>query len=168
MKSETQHFFNLPINEKNKFRQHAADVEGYGQAFVVSDEQTLDWADIFFTTTLPTHSRKPHLIPSLPASFRDAIDIYAAQLNNLAMKILHLMAKALGMKSEEMEALFEEGMQLMRMNYYPPCPQPELVAGLCPHSDAVGLTILLQVGVKTSSNKLNIILCSNLFDLMIY
>ena len=33
----------------------------------------------------------------------------------------------------------------MRMNYYPPCPQPEQVIGLTPHSDAVGLTILLQI-----------------------
>ncbi|KAK7324483.1 hypothetical protein VNO77_28059 [Canavalia gladiata] len=31
------------------------------------------------------------------------------------------------------------------MNYYPPCPQPEKVIGLTPHSDGVGLTILLQV-----------------------
>ena len=31
------------------------------------------------------------------------------------------------------------------MNYYPPCPQPELVVGLPPHSAAVGLTILLQL-----------------------
>ena len=31
------------------------------------------------------------------------------------------------------------------MNYYPPCPQPESVIGLSPHSDAVGLTILLQI-----------------------
>ncbi|KAL2331278.1 hypothetical protein Fmac_018859 [Flemingia macrophylla] len=31
------------------------------------------------------------------------------------------------------------------MNYYPPSPQPEKVIGLTPHSDGVGLTILLQV-----------------------
>jgi len=31
------------------------------------------------------------------------------------------------------------------MNYYPPCPQPELVIGLNGHSNAVGLTILLQL-----------------------
>ncbi|CDP21600.1 unnamed protein product [Coffea canephora] len=55
------------------------------------------------------------------------------------------MTKALGMKLEDMTMLFEDGMQTMRMNYYPPCPQPELVMGLCPHSDADGLTILLQV-----------------------
>ncbi|KAK6229221.1 hypothetical protein SCA6_018172 [Theobroma cacao] len=33
----------------------------------------------------------------------------------------------------------------MRMNYYPPCGEPEQVIGLTPHSDATGLTILLQV-----------------------
>lgn len=44
-----------------------------------------------------------------------------------------------------MITLFKEGMQAMRMNYYPPCPQPEQVIGLTPHSDAVGITILLQL-----------------------
>ena len=61
------------------------------------------------------------------------------------MKILIQMTKGLGMKLEDMTVLFEEGMQSMRMNYYPPCPQPELVIGARPHSDSIGLTILLQV-----------------------
>ncbi|PON84991.1 Oxoglutarate/iron-dependent dioxygenase [Trema orientale] len=30
------------------------------------------------------------------------------------------------------------------MNYYPPCPQLDLVISLNPHSDATGLTILLS------------------------
>uniref|UniRef100_A0A803MV82 Fe2OG dioxygenase domain-containing protein n=1 Tax=Chenopodium quinoa TaxID=63459 RepID=A0A803MV82_CHEQI len=34
----------------------------------------------------------------------------------------------------------------MRMNYYPPCPQPDKVIGLTPHSDSISLiTILLEV-----------------------
>ena len=61
------------------------------------------------------------------------------------MKILELMAKALGMEHNDMRSLFEEGFQGMRMNYYPPCPQPKLAIGLNAHSDAAGLTILLQV-----------------------
>jgi isopenicillin N synthase-like dioxygenase len=61
------------------------------------------------------------------------------------MKILKLMAKALGMEYNYMKNLFEDGRQSIRMNYYPPCPQPELVIGLNPHSDATGLTILLQL-----------------------
>ncbi|KEH17541.1 putative codeine 3-O-demethylase [Medicago truncatula] len=31
------------------------------------------------------------------------------------------------------------------MNYYPPCPQPDQVIGLNPHSDGSALTILLQL-----------------------
>ncbi|KAH1144612.1 hypothetical protein GLYMA_12G235200v4 [Glycine max] len=45
----------------------------------------------------------------------------------------------------EIRELFEDGIQLMRMNYYyPPCPEPEKVIGLTPHSDGIGLAILLQ------------------------
>lgn len=55
------------------------------------------------------------------------------------------MGKALKMEETEMRELFKDGMQSMRMNYYPPCPQPEKVIGLTPHSDGAGLTILLQV-----------------------
>ncbi|XP_011085299.1 protein SRG1-like [Sesamum indicum] len=145
MKLQVQEFFNLPIEEKRKFRQEEGDLQGYGQAFVVSEEQKLDWADLFYIVTSPTYLRKPHLILKLPSTFRDAIEEYASELKILAMKILKLMAKALDMKVEEMETLFAEGMQSMRMNYYPPCPQPELVTGLYPHTDAAGITILLQL-----------------------
>ncbi|CAL9215290.1 unnamed protein product [Arabidopsis halleri] len=49
-------------------------------------------------------------------------------------------------QTKEIEEIFgDDMMQSMRMNYYPPCPQPNQVTGLTPHSDAVGLTILLQV-----------------------
>ncbi|KAK6124136.1 hypothetical protein DH2020_042109 [Rehmannia glutinosa] len=70
MKLEIQEFFNLPLEEKNKYYQETGDIEGYGQAFVISEEQKLDWADMFYIVTLPTHLRKPHLIPKLPAKFR--------------------------------------------------------------------------------------------------
>ncbi|KAG5517111.1 hypothetical protein RHGRI_037762 [Rhododendron griersonianum] len=45
------------------------------------------------------------------------------------------------MKTEEMRDLFKDRRQAMRMNYYPPCPQPEKVIGLTPHSGSVDLTI---------------------------
>ncbi|KAI3909849.1 hypothetical protein MKX01_014535 [Papaver californicum] len=49
------------------------------------------------------------------------------------------------METKVMADLFEGGIHTMRMNYYPPFPQPEHVIGLTPHSDAGGLTILLQL-----------------------
>ncbi|XP_022717387.1 protein SRG1-like [Durio zibethinus] len=145
VKTETQDFFDLPVEEKKKYWQYPGEVEGFGQAFVVSDEQKLDWGDMFFLTTLPVQSRKPHLFPKLPLPFRDTLNQYSMELEKLAMAILVQIAKAVNMKVEEMREFFEGGWQSMRMNYYPPCGEPEQVIGIAPHSDASGLTILLQV-----------------------
>ncbi|KAJ4830628.1 Protein srg1 [Turnera subulata] len=145
VKKSVQDFFNLPMEEKQKFWQRPGEVEGFGQAFVVSEEQKLDWGDIFFLTTYPVHERKPHLFPKLPLPFRENLDAYSTELHGLAMTILLLMGKALNIGEEEMREYFEGGFQSMRMNYYPPCPQPEKVIGLTPHSDAVALTLLLQL-----------------------
>ncbi|WRX27232.1 Oxoglutarate/iron-dependent dioxygenase - like 10 [Theobroma cacao] len=120
VKKGIQGLFNLPMEEKKKLWQREGDLEGFGQAFVVSEEQKLDWGDI------------------------DDIEAYSAELRDLALKILAFQAKALGMDPNDL-SIFEEGWQAFRMNYYPPCPQPELAIGLSPHSDAVGITILLQI-----------------------
>ncbi|RDX96309.1 Protein SRG1, partial [Mucuna pruriens] len=145
VKLEVQNFFNLPMSEKKKFWQSPQHIEGFGQAFIVSEDQKLDWADMFFMTTLPTHSRMPHLFPQLPLPFRDTLELYSQELKNLSMVIIAHLEKALKVEEMELRKLFEELRQSMRMNYYPPCPQPEKVIGITPHSDGVGLTILLQV-----------------------
>ncbi|CAN1189331.1 Protein SRG1 [Linum perenne] len=78
--------------------------------------------------------------------FRDTLEMYSLEVKNLAAKVLTQMAKALQMKPEEMRVIFSGNIrQTMRTNYYPPCPQPNKVIGLTPHSDGTGLTILLQV-----------------------
>ncbi|GLT62259.1 hypothetical protein SLA2020_349090 [Shorea laevis] len=145
VKKEVQDFFNLPIEEKKKYWQYPGELEGFGQAFVFSEEQKLDWADLFFLFTQPVHFRKPHLFPKLPPPFREALELYSLELKNLAMAIFKKMEKALDMETREMDEFFGESFQAMRMNYYPPCPQPDKVIGLTPHSDSTGLTILLQV-----------------------
>ncbi|KAJ1430562.1 Oxoglutarate/iron-dependent dioxygenase [Sesbania bispinosa] len=65
-------------------------------------------------------------------------------MKKLAMQIFEFMANALKVDTKEMTGLFATGIQATRLNYYPACPQPELVLGLNPHSDGGGLTILLQ------------------------
>ncbi|XVF40231.1 hypothetical protein PTKIN_Ptkin01aG0095200 [Pterospermum kingtungense] len=143
VKKGIEGLFNLPMEEKKKLWQRPDDIEGFGQAFVLSEEQKLDWGDMFFMTTLSSHLRKPYLFPNLPLPFRDDIDAYSEELRNVASKILAFQAKALGIDGNDMRIF--GGWQAMRMNYYPPCPSPELVIGLNPHSDAGGITILLQV-----------------------
>ncbi|KAM7272102.1 hypothetical protein ACFE04_031316 [Oxalis oulophora] len=145
LKLEILDFFNLTMEEKEKYWQKPGDMEGFGQAFVVSEEQKLDWSDMFYMITLPHDLRKPYLFPQLPLPFRGTLETYSAELKSLAMKILYLIQEAVGMERGEISELFEEGTQMMRMNYYPPCPQPERVIGLNSHTDGIGLTILLQI-----------------------
>lgn len=46
-------FFKLPSEEKKKYWMTNNEVEGFGQAFVISEEQKLDWADLSVLATLP-------------------------------------------------------------------------------------------------------------------
>ncbi|MCL7030521.1 hypothetical protein MKW94_014109 [Papaver nudicaule] len=133
------------MDEKKKFWQVEGDLEGFGQAFVQSEDQKLDWGDMFFMQTLPRHMRKPRLFPKLPLPLRETIESYSSELSKLGLTLIEFMGKALQIDSRVMAEFFEEGRQIMRMNYYPPCPQPERVIGIPPHSDPGGLTILLQL-----------------------
>ncbi|KAK7359520.1 hypothetical protein VNO77_01481 [Canavalia gladiata] len=145
VKRGAREFFNLPLEEKKKLAQREGEgVEGYGQLFVISEEQKLEWADMFFVITYPPHIMKPHLFSNIPSPFRDDLEAYNTELRNLAIQVIDLMANALSVDTKEMRELFGEGAESIRLNYYPPCPQPELVMGLNPHSDAGGLTMLLQ------------------------
>ncbi|CAA7060232.1 unnamed protein product [Microthlaspi erraticum] len=145
-KSEIQDLFNLPMEEKKKLWQQPGDLEGFGQAFVVSEEQKLDWADLFLLTMQPVGLRKPHVFPKIPLPIRDTLETYSDEVKSIAKILFAKMASALKIKPEEMESVFDDELrQRLRVNYYPPCPQPDQVIGLTPHSDATGLTILLQV-----------------------
>ncbi|CAK9158497.1 unnamed protein product [Ilex paraguariensis] len=143
LKHDIEEFYKLPVEEK--FKVKPGDVEGYGSTMIQSEHQKANWGDRFYMITNPLHRRKPHLLPELPISLRDTIESYLSELQKLAMTIFGLMAVALKIDKREIEEMFEDGMQAVRMNYYPPCPQSELVTGFNPHSDATGITILLEI-----------------------
>ncbi|KAG6420199.1 hypothetical protein SASPL_116719 [Salvia splendens] len=117
--------------------------EGYGQNLI--GDHKGEWGDRFYMITNPIRRRKPHLFPELPHSLRESLEGFISELQKVAKWLLGLIAEALKMDVKEMEEMFEDGMQSVRMNYYPPCPEPDKVIGLMPHSDGSAVTILLQV-----------------------
>ncbi|KAI4305215.1 hypothetical protein L6164_028596 [Bauhinia variegata] len=144
LKDDTQDFFNLSMEEKMKYKIRPGDFEGYG-VVMRSDNEKLDWGDRLYMITNPVSRRKPYLFPELPSSFRTTLDSYLVELQNIAMVLMGLMSQALKLDKRELVELFEDGMQSMRITYYPPCPQPNQVIGLTAHSDGSGITILNQV-----------------------
>ncbi|KAL6974068.1 hypothetical protein U1Q18_028250, partial [Sarracenia purpurea var. burkii] len=63
--------------------------------------------------------------------------------------VLDLLFKAIAksLNLEEGSFLNQFGQQAplnLRINFYPPCPRPDQVLGLKPHSDKSGVTVLLQ------------------------
>ncbi|XP_044497455.1 protein SRG1-like [Mangifera indica] len=143
LKFEIQEFYKLPVEDKLKFKIKRDDFEGYGS--LARSDGKLDWGDRLFIITNPVHRRKPHLFPELPSSLRNTLECYLQELQNLSKIILGMIAKNLKIEIREMEELFEDGMQSVRLNYYPPCSKPEVVMGVVPHSDGTGITILHQV-----------------------
>ena len=64
----------------------------------------------------------------------------------LAVSLSGFMGMATGLKASEFSEVGEDGLQHFRMNYYPPCPQPDQVIGCSPHTDITTISLLLELG----------------------
>ncbi|CAI9095467.1 OLC1v1031422C1 [Oldenlandia corymbosa var. corymbosa] len=145
MKVVTDEFFKLPLEQKMAYAQLPNSIEGYGQAFVVSEDQKLDWGDMLFLISLPLTNRNLRFWPNIPTSFRSTLDEYSSELHKICIGLIKAMGTNLGLEVEKLSSMYQDGTQGIRMNYYPPCGQADQVYGLAPHSDATGLTLLVQV-----------------------
>ncbi|XP_039021767.1 protein SRG1-like [Hibiscus syriacus] len=144
MKAAIAAFFELPLEEKNQYAQAGTDFQGYGQQYVVSEEQKLDWCDMMFLITLPPQIRNlkywPHTIPG----FKDAVERYSEGAQKVADEICDNISLLMGIDRDGLKRFYGKTKQAMRMNYYPPCSRPDLVLGINPHSDPDIITLLLQ------------------------
>lgn len=72
------------------------------------------------------------------------------EMTGLARRLLGFMAIDLGVSQEELLGAFFSGDdadkgQSAVINHYPPCRHPDKVLGIVPHTDLMGLTVLLHV-----------------------
>ena len=76
---------------------------------------------------------------------REDVGDYCTSVRGLVLRLIEAISESLGLPSDyiDKEALGKHG-QHMALNYYPPCPQPELTYGLPGHTDPNLITILLQ------------------------
>lgn len=139
-------FFSLPPHEKQLYscKPGVASAEGYGHRMLVREDQVFDWRDYFDHHTLPLSRKNPNNWPHNPPTYRNTIEEYSKQMKLLAQRLLALISESLGLKPSYIQDAIGEPYQNISLNYYPPCPQPELTLGFQSHSDLGAITILLQ------------------------
>ncbi|KAF8394536.1 hypothetical protein HHK36_020747 [Tetracentron sinense] len=137
-------FFMLPLEEKEKYPMAPGTVQGYGHAFVFSEDQKLDWCNMLALGVEPHYIRNPKLWPTKPAKLSETIEMYSSNIRKLCQNLLRFIAVSLSLIQDTFDEMFGVAVQAVRMNYYPPCSRPDLVLGLSPHSDGSAITVLQQ------------------------
>ncbi|KAK8942023.1 1-aminocyclopropane-1-carboxylate oxidase [Platanthera guangdongensis] len=71
---------------------------------------------------------------------------YALQTKEIINELLRAISESLGLEESFIEESLDlaSGSQILNGNFYPPCPQAELVMGLPPHSDPAIFSLLIQ------------------------
>ncbi|RRT38959.1 hypothetical protein B296_00053825 [Ensete ventricosum] len=142
-------FFGLPLCHKLRARRKPGSMWGYAGAHADRFSSELPWKETlsfgyheagedrvvvdYFTSTLGNDFRRMG---------------YCEAMKKLSLVIMELLAMSLGVDRTHYRDFFEDSRSIMRCNYYPPCPEPELTLGTGPHCDPTSLTILRQDQVE--------------------
>ncbi|KAJ3680280.1 hypothetical protein LUZ60_016558 [Juncus effusus] len=144
MLSVGREFFHLPESE----RRHLYSEEPWknvrlGTSFNRTSENVQMWRDALKVQCHPIEEYINEW-PTNPPNFRDVAAEYAKQVRELGVRITELISESLGLEKTFLEEAMGGQLQTLSINYYPPCPQPDLALGLNSHTDPNSLTVLLQ------------------------
>ncbi|KAL6651259.1 hypothetical protein ACP70R_010184 [Stipagrostis hirtigluma subsp. patula] len=137
-------FFRLPPEEKAKlYSDDPSKKIRLSTSFNVRKETVHNWRDYLRLHCHPLEKFVPEW-PSNPESFKEVISTYCREVRQLGLRLLGAISLSLGLEEDYIEKALGDQEQHMAVNYYPPCPQPDLTYGLPKHTDPNAITILLQ------------------------
>jgi len=139
-----EEFFDLPSDEKMCFA--SVDVHKpvrYGTSINHEMDKVFYWRDFIKHYANPI-SQWIHLWPSNPTTYKDKMGHYAKAVNVLQKKLVEMVLESLGLNANYLNDDIKDGSQVMAVNCYPSCPEPDLALGMPPHTDYGTLTILNQ------------------------
>ncbi|XP_050385843.1 protein DOWNY MILDEW RESISTANCE 6 [Argentina anserina] len=137
-------FFELSVEEKMKlYSDDPSKTMRLSTSFNVKKETVHNWRDYLRLHCHPLDKYVPEW-PSNPPTFKDIVSNYCKEVRELGHRIEELISESLGLEKNYIKNTLGEQGQHMAVNFYPPCPEPELTYGLPGHTDPNALTILLQ------------------------
>ncbi|KAG1359340.1 protein DMR6-LIKE OXYGENASE 2 [Cocos nucifera] len=144
----SKEFFHLPEHERLKnYSDDPMKTSRLSTSFNIKTEKVGSWRDYLRLHCYPLQDFVDEW-PDNPPCFRLVVSEYCKHVRELALRILEAISESLGLESGFMNKVLGGHAQHMAINYYPPCPQPELTYGLPGHKDPNVITLLLQDGVS--------------------
>ncbi|XP_006352743.1 hyoscyamine 6-dioxygenase-like [Solanum tuberosum] len=140
-------FFNMPAKEKAKY--YSVDPNSkcklYTSTINYSNEDKHYWRDALAHHCHPLQHYLPFW-PEKPTRYREVISAYSIETRKLITKISDVISEGLGLEKGYFGGELSK-VQMLLVNYYPPCPDPNLALGMHSHCDPNLFTILLQDNV---------------------
>ncbi|OAY72243.1 Naringenin,2-oxoglutarate 3-dioxygenase [Ananas comosus] len=141
-------FFHLPEAERLKcYSDDPSRTTRLSTSFNVRTEKVSNWRDFLRLHCYPLEDFIREW-PCNPPDFKQVVGEYSKHARALAVRLLEGISESLGLERDHMVKAMGKQAQHMAINYYPPCPQPELTYGLPGHKDPNAITVLLPDSVS--------------------
>lgn len=152
LKKVGKEFFELPQEEKEVYAkpENSKSIEGYGTSLQKEMHGKKGWVDHLFHKIWPPSAINYQFWPKNPPSYRKVNEDYTKYLHTVADKLFKTLSLGLGLEEDELKEAMggKDLIYVLKINYYPPCPRPDLALGVVAHTDLSSITILVPNEVQ--------------------